>query len=425
MEKVLKVLLLLSIIAAVLVSLSQRLLPSKEIGEEEYLRIVMPEADSFSEKKETPPHYEAYKEKKGREKELIGLCFLTTDLFPDERGYAGPVYILVGMDLKGFITGIKVIAHSETPAYVYRIEEPWFARQFKGKSVFDEFKLGKDVDGITGATVTVSAIARAVKKSIRKMARELLRMEIPGEGEVSVLAQLKGPHIYFLLGLFLLAVFGYCRRIIWLRYLTLFVSFIYLGFIKGSFISVINIVSLISLKFPLLQTNLFWYVLLGLTVISTLLFVRLYCGWICPFGSVQTALDKFVPVKAEVSRKVHRRARLIKYFLLIGLIIAVLFRQNLSLVNFEPFITLFSRKGDLLRWSFLILVLGASAFLPRFWCRYLCPVGAVLSLLGGKGKFRIKSGDRYYTHCPMNALEAGKRIDSGECIGCNQCRRKG
>ncbi len=161
-EKFLKILLLLSIIAAVLVVLSQRLLPSKEINEEEYLRIVMPEADSFSEKKETPPHYEAYKEKKGREKELVGLCFLTTDLFPDERGYAGPIHSLVGMDLKGFIAGIKIIAHSETPSYAYRIEEPWFERQFKRKSVFDEFKPGKDVDGITGATVTVSTIARAV-----------------------------------------------------------------------------------------------------------------------------------------------------------------------------------------------------------------------------------------------------------------------
>ena len=63
----------------------------------------------------------------------------------------------------------------------------------------------------------------------------------------------------------------------------------------------------------------------------------------------------------------------------------VIISGNQELLRYEPFATIFSLRGTHLMWAFLILVLGASLVIDRFWCRYFCVVGAALHLLGRLG----------------------------------------
>ena len=89
------------------------------------LHSIMPEGDSFG-KTETPfRYYEVY-----RENELIGYCLNTSDVAPDERGYNGPIEMLVGLDKDCEIKGLKILRHSETPEYVTEMLEPRFLNQF-------------------------------------------------------------------------------------------------------------------------------------------------------------------------------------------------------------------------------------------------------------------------------------------------------
>ncbi len=67
---------------------------TKEVGFDE-LKGVIPEATSSSHTLQYPPHYRLYKAN-----ELIGIAYLTTDVVPEEKGYAGPIEILVGLDLE-------------------------------------------------------------------------------------------------------------------------------------------------------------------------------------------------------------------------------------------------------------------------------------------------------------------------------------
>jgi transcriptional regulator of nitric oxide reductase len=103
----------------------------------------------------------------------LGFAFWTTELEPLERGYDGPIKILVGMDTKGVLTGIIVAQHHE-PYGDFSIDPPQFAAQFVRKSIRDPFKIGTDIDAVSRATITINSAARAIRVSARRIATRLL-----------------------------------------------------------------------------------------------------------------------------------------------------------------------------------------------------------------------------------------------------------
>ena len=138
--------------------------------EKEALELILPEADSFNEKtKDGIDYYEALKGK-----ELIGYCVKTVG-----NGYSGFIRIIVGIDLNGVITGVEVIEHSETPGLGAKIEEikpgeksPWFLKQFVGKPA-SEIEVNKNIDAITGATVSSKAVTEAVNKAVSEFSEKI------------------------------------------------------------------------------------------------------------------------------------------------------------------------------------------------------------------------------------------------------------
>ena len=127
-------------------------------------------AATFSPKVPEPPHYKVFAP---GPQTLAGLAFWTTEIEPLERGYDGPIRILVGMDTKGILAGIIVAAHNE-PYGDFSIDRPEFAAQFTGKSIRDPFRVGADIDAVSRATITISSAARAIRISARRMATQLL-----------------------------------------------------------------------------------------------------------------------------------------------------------------------------------------------------------------------------------------------------------
>lgn len=130
---------------------------------------LFPSAASFSTKAGDPPHFTAY-----NERQLItGYAFWTTELEPLERGYDGPIKMLVGLDTRGLLTGVIVVDHHE-PYGNFSIDLPQFPAQFRGKSIRDPFRVGGDIQAVSRATMTISSAARAVRNSARRIARQLL-----------------------------------------------------------------------------------------------------------------------------------------------------------------------------------------------------------------------------------------------------------
>jgi NosR/NirI family nitrous oxide reductase transcriptional regulator len=145
------------------------------------LKRLFPTAGAFSPKGGDPPHVKAFLiDPTTKTQTLLGLVFWTTELEPLERGYDGPIKILVGLDTTGVITGIVVAEHHE-PYGNFSIEPPQFPAQFKGKDIRDRFRVGADVDAVSRASITVGSAARAIRNSARRMARQYLVPPAPAK----------------------------------------------------------------------------------------------------------------------------------------------------------------------------------------------------------------------------------------------------
>jgi transcriptional regulator of nitric oxide reductase len=142
------------------------------------LRRVFPTATSFSEKQPgPPPHYVAYT---GNPRQIAGYVFWTTEVEPLERGYDGPIKMLVGLDTNAKITGVLVTEHHEPYGY-FSVEPPEFAVQFKGKDIRDPFKVGSDVNAVSRASITINSSSRAIRNGARRIARAFLTPQGSGK----------------------------------------------------------------------------------------------------------------------------------------------------------------------------------------------------------------------------------------------------
>lgn len=101
--------------------------------------------------------FEAFDADGGR----VGYAFVG-----EGTGYGGVIRVLVGINLDYEITAIQILEHLETPGLGSRIQEEGFRGQFAGKTPDDEFRVGRDIDNISGATVSATAVTEAVSKGL-------------------------------------------------------------------------------------------------------------------------------------------------------------------------------------------------------------------------------------------------------------------
>lgn len=151
--------------------------------EQRHILEVLPEADALSAKEGNPPYYKAYKtDPQTNRRTVVGLAFFTSDVEPRERGYEGPIKIAVGMNLQGVITRIKTVAHREPYGY-FSVDLPRFADQFRGKSITDRFRVGRDVDAVTRATMSIGTASRSIRKGGRRILKQYLAQESQERGQ--------------------------------------------------------------------------------------------------------------------------------------------------------------------------------------------------------------------------------------------------
>ncbi len=164
------------VVAGLLISVSGTYVGQRSLESslQTQLTSLFPAADFFSPKEGSPPHFKVYQgDAESEQRVLMGFAFWTTELEPLERGYDGPIKILVGVDIDGVLTGIVVVDHHEPYGY-FSIDRPQYAAQFLQKSIRDAFRVGSDIDAISTATLTVTSATRAVRNSARRIAKQFL-----------------------------------------------------------------------------------------------------------------------------------------------------------------------------------------------------------------------------------------------------------
>ena len=227
-----------------------------------------------------------------------------------------------------------------------------------------------------------------------------------------------------------LAVYSFKRKSVPLKFLTFAAAIGYLGFAKSYLISITNIFSIIDWNWPVVKYNLAWYLFFGFTVVSKILWGRLYCGRVCAYGALTQTLDAVLPRRwrVNVPRSIERRASWIKFGLLFGVLAYYIVTHNVQIYPYvEPF-WMFGLFGTTTMWVLLAALLVATVFVRNLYCRFLCPVGASLGLLSYLTVFRIKRWSECNTcricqkACEWGAID-GPRILVTECVRCDDCER--
>ena len=137
-----------------------------------------------------------------------------------------------------------------------------------------------------------------------------------------------------------LAFVSFFRKSKPLKYVTFVASVAYIGFYKSTLMSIVNVFGLFGGNLPILRYNLAWYLLAAITLVSTVLWGRVYCGRICAFGALTQLLDAVVPARLRINvpRVLERRASFIKFGILaFALSYFVVTKDPLIYPYIEPF----------------------------------------------------------------------------------------
>ena len=170
------------------------------------------------------------------------------------------------------------------------------------------------------------------------------------------------------------------------------------------------------------------------TVIFSLIFGRAFCGYICPFGALQELFGKFSKKKLIVPKKADKPLRFLKYIVLAFVTVMAWITATIWISPYDPYTAfahiwtgaeLFGEMG--IGFAILVVVLIASIFIDRFFCKYLCPAGAMYGVVSKISPTKIKRKDcsscgLCSKACPMNIdVCTVNTVQSSECIACGQC----
>ena len=359
------------------------------------LREVLPGAAAFSAAHD-PPRFLGFASPGDRVP--VGACFVTSQAAPaDSFGYGGPVPVLVGVDREGRITGLKLLPHKETPIYAERVGDPKYLESYKGKKVTDRLALGKDVQAVTGATVTAEAICAGIREGGRRVARETFGIAPDGaearKASEWVGAALRPRVLVPATFMIAAAAAAFLRKGAGrVRDATMVASIVILGVAFMEFFSIGHVLAAATWSWPRLPENLAWYVPLAGAAAMTLLMGGIYCDRACPFGALTEFAGRLWPWRLTLSPGVSRVLSRARFIILLGAAAAYIAWRAPEAAAFEPFSPAFSLlslrggPGDIIWACLLGLAVVLCLFRRRFWCRHLCPAGAALEVVA---KFRI------------------------------------
>ncbi|MBK0326127.1 regulatory protein NosR [Rhodobacteraceae bacterium F11138] len=234
------------------------------------------------------------------------------------------------------------------------------------------------------------------------------------------------------------------RAFFWFRMTFLTVVLLYLGWYANAQLSVVNLIAL----FNSLTTGFSWQAflldpltfILWFAVAAALLFWGrgAYCGWLCPFGALQELTNRIARAlhipQWTLPWGLHERLWPVKYMIFLGLfgVSLVSVEQAEILAEAEPFKTAiilnFVRAWPFVAYAAALIIAGL--FVERFFCRYLCPLGAALAI---PARLRMFDWLKRYRECgnpcqtcahqcPVQAIHPTGEINPNECINCLHCQ---
>lgn len=178
----------------------------------------------------------------------------------------------------------------------------------------------------------------------------------------------------------------------------------------------------------------------------TLLLGRFFCGWMCAFGTLGDLLylfsNKVLKISYRVDEKTDHLLKYVKYAVLLFILIAAWSLQAIDLSYYSPWdafgnLLSFTRLPDFsyvitnftIGFLLLLFIIAGSLFIERFFCRYLCPLGAVFAIISHLRFIKIRKPGKDCGSCKACTKSCSmgiplyqvNQVSSGECIQCMNC----
>jgi len=219
---------------------------------------------------------------------------------------------------------------------------------------------------------------------------------------------------------------------------------VFIGWYTLGQLSIVNVFTFIyaatgNFKWDTFLLDPVMFILWGFVAMTMLLWGRgIFCGWLCPFGALQELINetarKFKIKQYELPFAVHERLWAIKYLILLALFAISLesIAEAERYAEVEPFKTVIMLKFQR-EWGYVFyaaLLLSLSLFTNKVYCRYICPLGAALTI---PSKFRLfdwlkrrkECGSQCQTcavECEIQAIHPTGEINTNECHWCLDCQ---
>lgn len=221
-------------------------------------------------------------------------------------------------------------------------------------------------------------------------------------------------------------------------------TLVWIGWVAGAQLSVIHLLNWaqslresVDWAFFLMEPLIF--LLTAFVAVSVLLWGRAaFCGWLCPFGALQELLNRLavylrIP-QFEIPPAIAERLKAVKYLIFIGLVGLTFYAVEMAYAasGVEPFKAAITFRFDApwLAVLYAVALLAVGLTVERFYCRFICPLGAGLAILGRFRMFdwlkrRAECGNpcsRCENVCPVRAIQPDGSIDMNECFYCLDCQ---
>lgn len=405
--------------------------------------------------------------------EVIGYLFFTDQILSIPAYSGKPISTLVGIDREGMIVGVRIVHHVE-PILLAGISEKRlkeYVDQYQGLDTRNRIKIGgasrggeTSIDGISGATITAMVINQTITRSAQEViASRGLSGGIDGSADDGALEnarplwkfvwedrQFQIVILVISLGLLTLILLfqdwlaTHPRLLLYVRDLYLVFTVMFIGWYALAQLSVVNVFTFVhsvvhDFHWQTFLIDPLMFILWGFVAVSLLLWGRgVYCGWLCPFGALQELINQTARRlrirQWEFPDMVHERLWAVKYIVLL-----VLFGISLESLQtaehyaeVEPFKTVFTLHFQR-EWSYLFYataLLAVSMINRKFYCKYLCPLGAALAIPARQRLFdwlrrRRECGKPCQicaNECEVRAISPTGEINANECHYCLDCQ---
>lgn len=311
----------------------------------------------------------------------------TKPLAKDVQGYGGPVPLRIHVSKDGVVAAIEAEPNAETPDFFNQAK--LLLTRWQGKTVDVAMAETDKVDAVSGATFSSNAIIANMQRGLAyanrhtaqsKAATDASGAILEGSGSSSASGWTIGGIAALIVALLgaIVPLFYKSRR--W-HTVQLVLNVVVLGLWTGTFVSFTLLMRLFSggLSLAALAT-----LAAPLLMVVVALFYPLagkpghYCAHVCPFGSAQELAGKLTRRKLRVPVRLNKALNMFRTVLWAVLMVLLLTGTWVAWIDYELFTAFLYSSASVWVVVLAVLFLVLSVWVPRPYCRYVCPTGTLL-----------------------------------------------